>query len=514
MCRVMMPRSSDSGRLHLPHHRQLLSNNLSIPNHDGATQPLTLSTRVDRDREETHPRLYETAIDSEPTDTMAPQEEKPADKVGEEAKVDTKGKQAEVESEGSEDEEETTTTAATEGGAAAADKKKKKKKSKKKKVKEVLTGKSADPEADAQKAISGLTAEQAKELIALNPALAKELAAASGGSEPSAEQTAQMLKKMSLQDIMTGLASGGKNVKDMGEYRFWQTQPVPRFGEDSKAFEEGPIKVQTVDQVSKEPAELVPGFEWVTLDLNDDGEVKELYELLNGHYVEDDEAMFRFNYSPSFLRWAMMSPGWHRRYHVGVRATQSRKLVAYISAIPARVRVRDRPAFTTSEVNFLVVHKKLRGKRLAPVLIKEITRISNLNGIWQGVHTAGIVLPRPVSTCRYFHRAINWQKLYECGFSPLPPGSKPQYQVRKYALPDGTSTRGLRKMELRDLDAVQPLLKKYLDRFDMAPEFDREEMKHWFIPDVAPGGEEVVWSYVVEVNPPYALSLMNPTNVF
>lgn len=195
----------------------------------------------------------------------------------------------------------------------------------------------------------------------------------------------------------------------------------------------------------------------------------------------------------------MMSPGWKKRYHVGVRATQSRKLVAYISAIPAHVRVRQK-TILCSEVNFLVVHKKLRGKRLAPVLIKEITRISNLDGIWQGVHTAGIVLPRPVSTARYFHRSLNWQKLYECGFSPLPPGSKPQYQVRKYALPESTSTKGLRAMEEKDLDAVIPLFERYMKRFDMAPEFTKEEMYHWFMPKLESGGEQVVWSYVVEVS--------------
>lgn len=96
----------------------------------------------------------------------------------------------------------------------------------------------------------------------------------------------------------------------------------------------------------------------------------------------------------------MMPPGWAKHYHVGVRASQSRKLVAFISAIPVRVRVRNK-TITASEVNFLCVHKKLRGKRLAPVLIKEITRISNLHEIWQGLFTAGIVLPKPISTCRY-----------------------------------------------------------------------------------------------------------------
>ena len=33
-------------------------------------------------------------------------------------------------------------------------------------------------------------------------------------------------------------------------------------------------------------------------------------------------------------------------------------------------------------INFLCVHKKLRSKRLAPNLIKEITRRINLTNVW------------------------------------------------------------------------------------------------------------------------------------
>jgi len=55
------------------------------------------------------------------------------------------------------------------------------------------------------------------------------------------------------------------------------------------------------------------------------------------------------------------------------------------------------------EINFLCVHKKLRSKRVAPVLIREITRRVNLKGIFQAVYTAGVVLPKPIATCRYMH---------------------------------------------------------------------------------------------------------------
>jgi glycylpeptide N-tetradecanoyltransferase len=154
---------------------------------------------------------------------------------------------------------------------------------------------------------------------------------------------------------------------------------------------------------------------------------------------------------------------------------------------------------SSTEINFLCIHKKLRSKRLAPVLIKEITRRQYLNDIQQAIYTAGIVLPTPVSTCRYFHRSLDWQKLYEVKFSPCPPNSKPSYQVQKYRLPEHTSTKGLRAMEMKDVDAVLDLLKKYLARFDMAPVFTREEVVHWLLHEKSNPNEQVVWSYVVEV---------------
>lgn len=52
------------------------------------------------------------------------------------------------------------------------------------------------------------------------------------------------------------------------------------------------------------------------------------------------------------------------------------------------------------EINFLCIHKKLRSKRLAPVMIREITRRVNMLGIFQAVYTAGVVLPKPITTAR------------------------------------------------------------------------------------------------------------------
>lgn len=136
-------------------------------------------------------------------------------------------------------------------------------------------------------------------LLESNPALKNELAQMDSNSAAAA------LSNLDLNQMLTGMAIGGKNQKDMASYKFWQTQPVPSF-EDQRAKKpvtQGPIKIIKPEEVPQTPDQLVDGFEWCTLDLTDDNELRELYELLNNHYVEDDNAMFRFSYSQSFLHW-------------------------------------------------------------------------------------------------------------------------------------------------------------------------------------------------------------------
>jgi hypothetical protein len=53
----------------------------------------------------------------------------------------------------------------------------------------------------------------------------------------------------------------------------------------------------------------------------------------------DYSAHLRFCYSPGFLRWALQPPGYKVDWLLGVRVKASKKLVGFISAIPADIRV-------------------------------------------------------------------------------------------------------------------------------------------------------------------------------
>lgn len=277
--------------------------------------------------------------------------------------------------------------------------------------------------------------------------------------------------------------------------KFWGTQPVPRIDETPERSE--PIEAnKTSDQVRALPYDLPESFVWDTLVINDDSILKELYTLLNENYVEDEDSMFRFDYSPQFLRWALQPPGWRQEWHCGVRILKTRKLVGFIGATPAEIKIaagNEVKRLNMVEINFLCVHKKLRSKRMAPVLIREITRRVNLFGIFQAIYTAGVVLPKPVAKCRYYHRSLNPKKLIDVKFSTLTKNMTMKRTLRLYNLPDSPRIDGFKEMGEEHISQVYRLLTDYLDKFDLAPKFSSEEVKHWFLPQ-----QDVINSYVVE----------------
>lgn len=150
--------------------------------------------------------------------------------------------------------------------------------------------------------------------------------------------------------------------------------------------------------------------------------------------MEDTDHTFRFDYPIEFLRWTLTVPNYLKDWHVGVRVTKTKKLFGFISGIPVKTIVNNREV-KMAEINFLCVHKKLRTKRLAPVLIKEITRRVNLASVWQAIYTAGVVIPSPVTTTTYYHRALNPKKLIEVGFSSLPVGEPMARYLKRVKLP-------------------------------------------------------------------------------
>ncbi|KAK7243317.1 hypothetical protein RIF29_38110 [Crotalaria pallida] len=65
--------------------------------------------------------------------------------------------------------------------------------------------------------------------------------------------------------------------------------------------------------------------------------------------------------------------------------------------------------------------------------------------------------------------------------------------IKLYKLPESTVTPGFRKMEIHDVPAVTRLLRNYLSKFVVAPDFDENDVEHWLLPE-----ENVVDTFLVE----------------
>lgn len=328
--------------------------------------------------------------------------------------------------------------------------------------------------------------------------LAKTKKKGKGKKKAPPAPTSEAQRREELQQLVARMRRSRvqDDAKERKAHKFWDTQPVPKLDEVIPSCEGindviEPNKEQSA--IRQEPYAMPEGFAWSDLDVTDEGVLREIYTLLNENYVEDDDAMFRFDYSMGFLTWALTPPGYRKEFHLGVRAARGKKgLMAFITGVPAFCIVRGKRVKTV-EINYLCVHKRLRTKRLAPVLIKEITRRVNLAGIFQAVYTAGVVLPKPVASCRYYHRSLKPKKLIEIGFSRLAPRMTMARTIKLYKLPEAPKTPGFRAMAAGDVKECTALLETYLSQFQLRPQLDEHEVAHWILPRAG-----VVDAFVVE----------------
>ncbi|GAB5360815.1 hypothetical protein AAMO2058_000659600 [Amorphochlora amoebiformis] len=307
------------------------------------------------------------------------------------------------------------------------------------------------------------------------------------------------------------------------KHKFWGTQPVPQF-ESSSPHAEGPIEPpitrapRRVPAMAKaaaaaaasraaSPPALPEGLSFCNLNMSDEKTVDELHNMLYEHYAEDEDGLFRFQYSKDFLRWATLVPGYISDWFVGVRdSTEKNALVGCIFATPMTAWI-DGKKVSMALINFLTLAHRLRSRRLAPVLIKEMKRRVNAAGRFQAVFTAGALIPKPVATTRYYHRLLNTRKLLEVEFARLLPGMTPEEMEDwlsvgppPIVLPQGKSrpkpnegdlTCYYRPMIRDDIPTVHRLLHRSAKARRLSPLFTKEEIEHHLLPR-----ENLVWTYV------------------
>lgn len=214
---------------------------------------------------------------------------------------------------------------------------------------------------------------------------------------------------------------------------------------------------------------LLDNFYWSDIDVNNDNQLDELCTFLSDHYVEDNTGTLRFHYSKNTLLWMLKQTNY--KWCVGVR--YKNKLCGFISAIPLRTNYG-----MTAFVNFLCVHKNVRTKRLASVLIKEITHRIHTQNITMAIYT-GTKLKGEIALTTYWQRYLNPKKLLQHHMIHLPNHMTLSRMVKLY---DIKNTRiNARKFMPYDVPQICILLNDYLEKNTaLYCIWNEENILHWF----------------------------------
>ncbi|AFN82744.1 N-myristoyl transferase [Encephalitozoon romaleae SJ-2008] len=248
-------------------------------------------------------------------------------------------------------------------------------------------------------------------------------------------------------------------------HEFWNTQPVDKNGV-------GIIPNGTSG--SLEQPKLPDGFRFEDLRC-----IEEVTEFLEKNYVEDVHAEHMLRYSSNFLKWVIDCGGEKKKYCIVLRLCG--RMVGFIFGKEHHVVIRGEKNRAIG-VNFLCVAQEMRGRRLAPILIKEITRRANVDGIFKGVFTSGTELFFNVSHGRYYHRPLNAENLFMSRFSD-----------RIMKIRETRVRRGTRIAEERDMKEIERLYMEESKRYMLY-----EEMGSSDIISALKPVKNVVYTYVHE----------------
>lgn len=116
-----------------------------------------------------------------------------------------------------------------------------------------------------------------------------------------------------------------------------------------------------------------------------------------------------------------------------------------------------------------------------------------MQGVYQAVYTAPVVLPTPLSTCRFWHRPLSLRKLTDVNYPGLRLNTKLQLKLNR--LPELQKTAGLRTLTREDIPGALDLLHTHFLGSGLSPALSPQEAEHWLLPK-----ENVLDSYVVEAS--------------
>ncbi len=217
---------------------------------------------------------------------------------------------------------------------------------------------------------------------------------------------------------------------------------------------------------------LPDGYTWRTFDATNLEECKEIAEFLKYNYVEDSKNQYRFNYTSDFIFWYLNCL---KSKAIGI--IHNDILVGFISSRYISVSL-NKNVEKLVEINFLCIRKNTRNNKLCPTLIQEITRLSNLDGVFEAIFTSENKYYNLLSSVKYYSRMINIKHLYDIKY--IKSNNTLNELENYYSLPKikGSGQKLLKKLtdnKTGDYDKCYELYNKYVSKFTVHEIFTKEE---------------------------------------
>ena len=259
-----------------------------------------------------------------------------------------------------------------------------------------------------------------------------------------------------------------KDIKK--EYKFWDTQLVPKFNENS-SITLGPIKSQFKEEEIKDPIQLPEKeMQWVLIDTTKESELKKIDDFLIEYYYE--VADYKEQYSLDFLRW-QFSPIKNSLHKNIILSIQKKgQIIGFFSGLPLKLSIYGKE-IVVYNISFLCINNNYRHQRLAEYMFKEMYRRSYLENVFQNIFVSKFLIPKPFSECLYYYANI-------------------KETIKKFIKKKKNFDK-FRLMEKKDVKSVCNLISNNQNKFKIYSIFSEDEIEHWFIPI-----KDVIYSYVKE----------------
>ena len=265
-----------------------------------------------------------------------------------------------------------------------------------------------------------------------------------------------------------------RNFEDAKKHKskYWKHKPVMKYDEKVYISKQILNDQETEKFKSDNLTTLPDGYEWKTIDINNNDLMLQVSDFLSDNYKRGTDSTYILKYDPQMLQWEMNNKGYF------LTIIHENKIIGLIGITTRLVQIQS-DTIEMVEPMYMCCEKKYREKGIAKVLMDETIRISASNNKKVGVFCDNRIVFKPVCTLRQYSRPINYKKLREnefveiCGVDDNIVHNKTKINLKPnkyYVVAEKTDA---------NIQIVYDLYTKYMESFGLHMVLTKQDIEHY-----------------------------------